>query len=303
LGLGGAQAQQAPRQRFSLTVKPARFVVTPEAIREGQTFDVSDTGLEPLHVDASVSDFTQQPDGEIRFDPPRPLSAASWVTIQPTSFDLVPGQHQAIHLSISPPADPESGEHQMAVLFRVPAIPLNGSVAVSGAIGAQVLIRVPGPVVNNMRIGPLSAPGFADGGPIVLHITVQNLGNVHRDYVAPDNLLAVAGRQKIGFPDFTVLRGSTRIVATRWMYPPLLCICRLRVTTDDGEGHVIAVQARVLIFPVRLALGILLATMGLMLLLRRKWKVSRQRRTGLIERFGVEAYEQAQRELRGGWKE
>jgi hypothetical protein len=283
---------------FSLTVSPARFVLEAGETHTVQFFDVSDSGLQSLHVDVSLTEFSQAPSGETTFAPPGPLSAASWVQAEPTSFDLDPGEHQAVMVTIDVPSSPEPGERQVGVLFGVPPQAAGENVAIGRAIGIPLLIGVPGVIIHKDSIGPLRTPRWSDGGPVPVELTLSNEGNVHRDYIRPNNLVAVArGTQRIAFSEVTVLRNSTRVIQTQWTDPPLLCICTIRVTSDDGQGHVLTAEARVVLVPLRLILGILLTLLGLLLLTQGRRRRRKRREAELVELGRQEGYAKAASQL------
>jgi hypothetical protein len=280
-------------------VSPARVIVPVDQRAADQVFTVTDSGRLPLRVDVIATEFTQEVNGDIRFQGPQPaFSAASWVRVSPVSFGLEPGHARRVkaHLSIPPKAEP--GDHQLALLFRVPARSSEHNIAISGAVGTEVLVRVPGPVTRKISLGPLQAPAFADGGPIPLQLTAVNHGTVHRDFIRPRNLVAVVDNgDHVEFPSFTVLRDSARRVETQWEDPPALCLCRLAVTSRDGQGRVITAVTRVIVFPLRLTLGVLVTAVGLYLLTRERLASHRRRLRAREERIRREAYEEAHRDL------
>jgi hypothetical protein len=278
---GSAKGETPPA--FSLTVSPARLVVPVGQSEKEQIFDVSNSGSQPLHVEVSVEEFSQRANGQLAFAPATPLSAANWVEAGPTSFDLDPGEHQPVRVSISLPPDPEPGERYVAVVFKVPPVAAGRNILVSRAIGAQVLIGVPGVAIRRIGVGPLDAPRWADGGPIRFRVEVRNLGNFHRDFIQPDNLEAVVGQeQSIELPDFSVLGNSRRVIEAEWQDPPLFCICRIQVDSDDGRGGRVHTEATIIVLPLRLILGLLLAAVGLFLLTRRSRREQKRRREELM---------------------
>jgi hypothetical protein len=282
LALAGSARGQTP-PAFSLTVSPARLVVPVGQSEKEQIFDVSNSGSESIHVEVSVAEFSQRPNGQLAFAPATPLSAANWVLAGPLSFDLDPQEHQPVRVSISLPPEPEPGERYVAVVFKVPPVAAGRNILVSRAIGAQLLIGVPGRAIHRIGLGPLDAPWWADGGPIRFKVGVTNLGNFHRDFIHPDNLVAlVGGEQSIDLPDFTVLGSSKRIIDAQWTNPPLFCICKIRVDSDDGQGGRVHAEATIIILPLRLFLGLLLAAVGLFLLTRRSRREQQRRRDELM---------------------
>jgi hypothetical protein len=198
---------------FSLTVSPARLVIPAGETDLTQTFSVSNTGTQPLHVVVGLTEFSQAPDGRITFRPPGPLSAAGWVQASPTSFDLSPRERQAVEVRIYIPTDPEPGERQVGLTFVVPVEQPRSNIALNRGIGVPLLIQVPGIVVQRIEFGSLAGPWLVTGGAASVRMTIHNLGNVHRDYIQPDNLAATTSSgDQIQFPSFTLLRESTRVV-------------------------------------------------------------------------------------------
>jgi hypothetical protein len=263
---------------FSLTVSPARLVIPVGETARTQTFSVANTGLQPLHVVVGLGEFSQAPDGKITFRPSGPLSAATWVQAAPTSFDLSPGERQPVEVMVSIPPDPEPGERQVGLTFVVPAELPRSNIALNRGIGVPLLIQVPGIVVHRIEFGPLEGPWLAIGGPVSMRLSVRNRGNVHRDYIEPDNLVAAASNgDQITFPSFTVLRASTRVVESTWAHPPLFCICRIIVRSDDGRGHEIVASARIIVFPLWQVLGFVLTSLGLFVLAKERRRRRRRR--------------------------
>lgn len=248
---------------------PSRLVLPPHAGNERRVVRVANTGATQLRVQVALDEFTQSPQGEIRFRRPGPLSAASWVTVKPTSFELAPRETVPVAVTLRVPAHPEPGERYVGVLFRVPARGTGHNIRVSGAVAVELLIDVPGRIVHDIAIGPLRTPLFAMGGPIPLTLSVHNRGNVHRDYVPPHRLVATLQRRsRVKFPSFTVLGNSTRTIRTQWVNPPLFCICHATVRTSDGQGHVVSAEATFYILPLRQVGGVIIVALGLFLLIR-----------------------------------
>lgn len=285
-----------PPPPFSLTVSPARLVVAPGAHVIDRTVTVANTGSQAHQVAVTKAAFTQASDGAISFSDRGPYSAVSWVSATPTTMDLSPGERQRVRLHIVVPSDPEPGEHQVGVIFLVRAAEGGRNVALHRGVAAEVLIAVPGVVDRRIGLGRLRAPRLADGGPVRLTLPIYNRGNSHRDYIGPDRLVADAGGTRVPFPDFGILRDSTRVVSTQWQ-PPLACVCHVRVVTDDGHGHRLSVGATVVVFPVRLLSGFLAVVAGLGLLSRGLRRRSRRTADAQLETARREAYEQARREL------
>lgn len=292
-----ARAGDAPLVPFSLTLAPVRLSVPATGLANTQIITLSNTGASTVPVSALRYDFTQAPDGAISFVPARPLSAASWLTVTPTTFVLPAGEQQKVRVRIAIPADPDPGEHQVGLVFSVPSGKTNHNIAVNRGVGTQLLISVPGPVVHRAALTGLSVPRFVDGRSAQLTATIHNSGTVHRDYLNATQLHADIHGTQVSFPDFTVLRGSSRVISTRAQHLPLICICQVSVTTDDGTGHPTSLSRRIIVFPLRAAIGLFLLGIALIMLLRRLRTRQRRRTTEQLERTHQAGYDQAHQEL------
>src|SRR5918994_2306066 len=287
-----------PKSPFSLTVSPARVVLPANADEHEEWVRVSNTGTVELHVDVLVREFELDEKGGIRFPLEGPASAAAWLDVSRRSLDLRPGQTRSVRVRVRVPERPEPGERQVAVVFRAPPQETGHGFAVSGAVATQFLVAVPGPVVRKIALGPLYAPRFADSGPIDLRLRVENLGTVHRDFVPPHALVATTGGRPTSFPAFTLLRGSARVVGAELHDLPAVCWCRIRVTADDGAGRLLVAEARVLVFPFRLTVGVLLVALGLTALLRLLRERHRRRVSAEIALERERAYRQGREDAR-----
>jgi hypothetical protein len=250
---------------FSLTVSPGRVVIPQGPIHQETSFEVSNSGGEDLDVSVATSELIQRSDGGVIFEPAARGSAAAWVAATPKRFTLKPGDSQAVQVVIDIPANPEPGDHQVGLTFLVPFKGSSGTVNINRGIGTQLLIAVPGRVVQDVRFASLAGPWFSDGGSIPLTLTLSNKGTVHEDYYQPNGVLGTANSGRISFPDFSILRQTTRTVKGEWTNPPLLCWCTVRAYGDNGTGGTVSASTRVFVFPFRLLIGLLVAAVGLYL--------------------------------------
>jgi hypothetical protein len=275
-GLAPVPAAAGPdRPAFSLTVSPTRLVVAGDALRDTQVIEVVNGGTRALDIHVSKRDFVGGPDGSLAFRDSAPYSASNWITVSPTRFRLAPDARRKVRVRVSVPARPEVGDHQVAIVFLVPAGPGGGNIKINRGIGAPVYVTVPGPVDDSVRLTRLSAPGFAFGGPIRISATAQSTGTVHRDFRDDARLrVHVAGRT-VPFPEFTVVRGATRDVTAVWRHPPLFCLCDATVVVPDAGGSPQTVAFRVVIVPVPLiglVLGCALLGFTVLYLARRRYR-------------------------------
>ena len=250
---------------FSLTVSPGRIVIPEGPSHQEAAFQVSNSGGEDLDIVVATGELSQRPDGSLRFDRATQGTAAGWVVPVPRTFSLKPAESRAVNVTIDIPADPEPGDHQVGLTFLVPVKGSFGTVNINRGIGTELLIAVPGPVVHQVKLASLSGPWFSDGGPVPLSLSVRNGGTVHEDYYQPHGMLGSASGGSVAFPDFSVLRQTERTVRAEWSNPPLLCWCTVRAYGDDGNGRNVSASTRVFVFPFRLLIGLLVASVGLYL--------------------------------------
>jgi hypothetical protein len=166
--------------------------------------------------------------------------------VSPKQVTLRPGKAQVVTATIKAPKAYEPGDHQMALVFMVPAGKSDKNIRVNRGVGLPIYITAPGPVVDSVALTGLDAPGFVSGGSVPITATVTNHGTVHHDFRAPSPLTVTGAGKAKPFPDFTVPRDSVRDVATTWD-PPFLCVCHPTVTMTSADGGVQTV--RVIVFP------------------------------------------------------
>jgi len=275
-GILAASDTGATSSAFSLTLSPTRLAVDQANLGKVQQIRLSNGGSVPVSIRVQKRNFSGATNGTLTFQDNAPYSAASWVTASPMAFTVQPGATQVVTASITVPQAPETGDHQVALVFLVPAGATTANVKINRGIGMPMYITVPGPIDDSAMPSNLTAPGFATGGPIHLGVTVKNVGTVHRDFRGPYRLHATAAGAATSFPDFTVMRGSTRTISTTWN-PPLMCICHPNVTITDADGTKHTVSVRVIVLPLPLLGAVLggLAVLVLMIyVLRRRYRAT-----------------------------
>ena len=268
---GGSTVTPGP-SKFSLTVTPTRLVVAASDLPHTQRVQVVNGGRSPVHVTVQKRNFTARPDGTLAFQEDAPYAAGTWLTLDHPTFDLAPGGTQTIEAKITVPTRPEPGDHQVALVFLVPAGKTAANVRINRGIAIPTFITVPGKTNDSAAVTALDGPGFVSGGPVTITAKVRDTGTVHRDFRDANPLRLEAPGSADAFPDFTVTRGSTRAVTTSWD-PPLACICHPKVTILNADGTTGSRTIRVIVFPIRLALGALLG----MVLLVVGWRLKRRR--------------------------
>ena len=267
-------AGSAPVPGFSLAVSPTRLVVSPQDLHKPQTLTVTDQGNLPLDVTMSKIGFVELPDGSPKFESDAPYSAVNWVTVDPAGFHLEPGDHTQVTVTIAPPSTAEPGEHEVALVSSVLAPKSGSNIRITRGIGVALYITVPGPINESTAVTDLQAPGFIESGPITLTATFRDSGTVHRDFVGGGRLSIGVSGGTVALPDFTVLRGTTRVVSTQWTDPPLMCICHATMILPNAAGKATPMSTTIVIFPIRTvatSLGVLAALLLAWRLIRRRF--------------------------------
>jgi hypothetical protein len=262
---------------FALTVSPTRLVVGPDDIAKTQQIKVSNSGQSALSVVAQKRNFVANVDGTLTYQDEAPYSASNWVTLDTDHFDLAPGAIQIVTATISVPPGPEPGDHQLGLVFLVPAGNTTDNIKINRGIGLPIYIAVPGPTDDSASLSDLDVPGFVTGGPVAVTAKVHDTGNVHRDFRAATPLRVDVAGSAAAFPDFTVVRGATRDIATTWD-PPLFCICHPEVSFTNADGAVQSMTVRVIVFPVVLVAAVL---GGLLLFVLVLWLSRRRYRSNV----------------------
>ncbi|GIH28661.1 hypothetical protein Aph01nite_69710 [Acrocarpospora phusangensis] len=258
---------------FSLQVSPTRLVIPAGAKATTQRFQLTNRGRAPFEVNVEKADFVAGENGALNFQPQAPYAAAAWATVAPTNVRMAPGATRTVTVRVEVPPVPEPGDHQFALIFKVPAGENGANIKINRGIATPVFVTVPGVIDSSVEVAGLQAPEFVLGGPVPIAARIRSLGTVHRDFRGPTRLHAEVGGSEVPFPDFTVVRGATREVSLDWN-PPLMCVCHATVSIAGSARTV-----RIVVFPVHLVGGLL---GGLLVLLLLAWFVRRRYRARVL---------------------
>jgi hypothetical protein len=242
-----------------LTISPSRIVLSPADAGRASRILVINRGQQAQTVTVEKENFIGGVDGSLLLEANAPYAASSWVTVTPSSFRIAPGTAQVVLTSVSIAAHSEPGDHQVAIVFLVPAGKGSGNIKINRGVATPMYIAVPGPTSDTSTLSDLSAPGFTMGGPVTITATVRDIGTVHRDFRGRTALALGASGNGTSFPDFTVLRESTRDISTTWN-PPLMCSCHVSVSFTNADGSVQTSTVHIVVFPLY-QLGIILAVL------------------------------------------
>lgn len=164
-----------------LNVAPPRFEV---AVAPGTNFTegitVENRGDEKTTVSVSLADVAVNAKGDVKIvrAGTEPRSAATWIRLNPTSFELEPEASQVVRFSFSMPAD-ASGTYVALILFRTrPRLaPGDKRIAVAAEVGSTIVIDTQGRGTKRGSLQNLTASRYRPGEPIQVTVSFQNEGD------------------------------------------------------------------------------------------------------------------------------
>ena len=177
--------------------------VTPGSVNT-YTMNVGNTTNESMDITVEVRGLGNYITGSIEALPAEndssPYSARTFVTAEPTSFHLEPGQSQDVTVTINVPGDVgDGGRYADVFIYTAPSG--EGQIGVSVAVSAQVLLTIDGSnLVRTGIIMSVDIPQPESEQLFATIATIQNTGNYH---------------YKVTF-NGTVTNDQGRVVGTAW---------------------------------------------------------------------------------------
>lgn len=174
----------------------------PPGGRATDSFMVANNGDEPLKVLVYTADATVTRDGTPKYERPSgdpaqlPKSPASWLTLRLPAktqviantpyVELEPGEEIEVKFELRVPAGAAPGDHNAVIFFEMfddAATEAGATSLVSGRIGARVVVRVAGDIVDRLELAPYAVRTFVVGTKVPYSFTVSNTGNVDKRIV------------------------------------------------------------------------------------------------------------------------
>ena len=214
----------------------------------GKSIHVQNQGSESIEIKAYVMDFSIEREDNFVFSEPghESYSAARWLSIAETDFEIASGESREVDVSISAPAEVEPGGHYAALFFE--AIPLanQSAVSISTRIPTLFYITIPGvteaEVIANADIASLVLPSFAGKGPVEAGVVVHNSGNVHLTVAARAHFSALwGGDSELDLGQMVILPNSDGVIKSNWQQTPLFGKVRANVVIGylDQKGKLV----------------------------------------------------------------
>jgi hypothetical protein len=162
---------------------------------------VANNGDEPLKAMIYTSDVRYDEAGQPDYVRPTGetgeylKSPASWLSLSLPAetqviantpyIELDPGEEIILDFEMRVPADAPPGDYNAIVFFEMfdDESASGTSSKISGRIGARIVVRVAGDVVERLEIAPFWVRGLVIGDSIPYEFTFANEGNVDKRYV------------------------------------------------------------------------------------------------------------------------
>ena len=203
---------------IAVDVAPAKYELQTQP-GKSETFPITvrNTSGAPVHIVASLSDYTVGPTGNYLFAPPgkSPYSLAKTITINPREFDLEPGSFTQVRFSVDVPAG-ASGEYNNLVFFTTRPMRKGAGLSIVERIASKIYVMIPESTRIGGEIDDVKGQSLDDGQHYL--VDFRNTGNAH---------VYLSGRVEIK-------QGGT--VVDRVAFPPGMLVERAGKRLIDAVG-------------------------------------------------------------------
>lgn len=171
-----------------------------------------------LPIVVHVEDFTASGDeGQIALVDQGKYTVTKWTTVSPSTFTLPPKGERDVTARISVPDSAAGGRYGALVFGISPQLTeeqKKNSATISQEIASLFLLKIKGPVTENLILQKISAPAFSEFGPIALKLRLTNSGNIHAKTTGLIHVTDLFGRTTadIVLKPTNVFPGADRIV-------------------------------------------------------------------------------------------
>lgn len=235
------QAQQPSR---AITITPPRFeLYANPGDQVSEIIRVRNDSASPTSFKVLIEDFTSVgEEGQVALqedNSTHSFSLAQWITPETTDITLQPGEERPFTFTVSVPKNAEPGGHYASVLFQAAGGDVQGGASVTQRVGALILLRVSGNVVENASIESFTAPTYAQKTPLNITLRVKNAGNTH---IRPRGTIVITdifGKKVDELPlnGQNVLPGVVRKMDTEWNKPNVLGYYTATLVATYGEQN------------------------------------------------------------------
>lgn len=227
-----------------------------------------------LPVSVRIENFIASGDeGQVALTETGPWAVSTWTSLTPDSFTLKPGENREVKATVTVPAGEAGGRYGSFVFSVAGAEGTGSSTSLSQEVASLFLLRISGDVTEQLAITSLTAPVFSEFGPVPLTINYENTGNVHLRPRGTVTIRDMFGRT-IGFvhADATnIFPGASRKVPLTFTKKLLIgrFTAEAAIRTGGTNRDELVALTSFVVFPVRLAIIVILAAVVLFILRRR----------------------------------
>ncbi|QQS44659.1 DUF916 domain-containing protein [Candidatus Roizmanbacteria bacterium] len=268
-----------PEQSIEISPPSQELDVDP-----GQTITLKakarNKGNIPYTLTTRIEDFTAEGEGgQVALVEQGPWAISSWSTISPATFTLEPKSEREVQVTIKVPDQKVGGGRYGAMVFSINGGTTPNSAAIAQEIASLFLLRVSGPVDENIKVLEFSAPSFVEFGPVPLTLRLQNGGNVHVKATGIVSIMNVLGKkvEDIVIPPTNVFPDAARVIDTsfnqKFLIGPYQAVA---IVYYGSENKSITTYTPFFAFPVKIVAGIIILIV--IILLIRKY-LRRNKRT------------------------
>lgn len=240
------------RADFSLGANPIRVEQTAqpgERLTDAITFN--NTGDRPIHIVVSIEDWDLLMDGTPVFQKAGSLpgSIAPWIRVNPSEFDLEPGERIDVRYTVAVPKEASPGGFRGAVVFSNEPRPILGQrpaqITAKGRIATLVYLTVGRPTSTAKITGLSATPG--KGKKMEIALDLYNDGPVHFRTKGEVRIRDENGRTlgKVPLPNVPVLPDHRRLIVLEWDRGDINGAYLLEAVLDLGRPELIAAEAKI----------------------------------------------------------
>jgi len=238
-----------------LSIDPGKTIVAKAKVRN--------RSRETVSIKVRIEDFTASgEEGQIALVDAGTYSLTKWAKLSPEQFNLKPGEQQEVEATVSVPPTGAGGRYGSFVFGVVPPGAKGGEATVSQEIASLFLLRISGPVTENLSLTQVKAPRFSEFGPVPIDLKFYNSGNVHVKTFGLVNVSDMFGKKvaDVVVTGTNVFPGASRIV--RSTLDKKLLVGNFNATAIMYYGTVknqtLTGSTSFFVFPVRLVAAIII---------------------------------------------
>jgi len=214
----GISAQNQPSIQSLEVSPPSQELFADPGQMLTATTKIRNKSRDTVPMTVRIEDFTASgEEGQVALTDQGPYSIANWTTINPKSFSLAPGEEKEVTATIKIPGSKIAGGYYGSFVFSVINEAQGAGIAAIGQeIASLFLLKISGPVTEQLILNEITAPSFSEFGPVPLSIKFTNNGNVHTKVYGLVNVSDMFGQKvaDIVINQTNIFPGASRVLKT-----------------------------------------------------------------------------------------